>query len=170
MSRTFAVVAPGTRLAWMLPGVSLLAGVVGIALAMRETPIATLALLPLALGAVLVGVTLTRRRVELENGELRIAAGLNSRRIDVSKLQLDQAAIIDLTKRRELRPFWRTFGTGLPGYRAGHYRLRNGTRAFVLVTDTRRVLALPEQDGRMVLLSLAQPQALLDAIAGRTAR
>ena len=35
---------------------------------------------------------------------------------------------------------------------------------FALVTDKRRVLALRERGGRLLLLSLVQPQALLDAI------
>ena len=55
-------------------------------------------------------------------------------------------------------------GTSMPGYRAGHFRLRDRRRAFVLVTRREKLLALPERNGRMLLLSLKQPQALLDAL------
>ena len=57
----------------------------------------------------------------------------------------------------------------LPGYQAGHFRLRAKLgKAFCLVTDTRRVLWLPMRDGKQqLLLSLERPQALLDALRGR---
>ena len=35
---------------------------------------------------------------------------------------------------------------------------------FALLTDRDRVLALPERDGRLLLLSLDNPQSLLDAL------
>ncbi len=43
-------------------------------------------------------------------------------------------------------------------------RLRDRSPAFVLLTDRSRVLMLPEKPGKKVLLSLQQPQALLDAL------
>ena len=63
-----------------------------------------------------------------------------------------------------LRPLLNTFGTAMPGYSAGHFRLRDRSRGFLLLTDRRKVLALPERGGRTLLLSLERPQALLDAL------
>lgn len=166
MHRHFDVVSPDLRLLWALPGLVLLAAAIGLGLAMRETPLAVIGLLPVALASVIVFVALHRRRVDIADGKLDIVAGINRHRVRLSDLDLDNAAIVDLSERTELRPFWRTFGTGAPGLRAGHYRLRNRDKAFVLVTDTRRVLVLPERSGRTLLLSVERPQALLDALRG----
>lgn len=164
MPRTYTVTPPTTALVWLLPAFALLLALIGLAVMIPQTPSAAWGMLPVALAGVLLAAGIRRRHVELDAGELRIAAGILRRRVQRSTLRLDAAAVVDLSERTELRPAWRSFGIGLPGYRAGHYRLRNGTRAFVLVTDTRRVLVLPEQDGRTLLLSLEQPQALLDAL------
>lgn len=55
----------------------------------------------------------------------------------------------------------------MPGYQAGHFRQVGGGKVFALVTDRRKVLALRENGGRLLLLSLAQPHALLDALSRR---
>ena len=164
MPRPYAVTPPTTPLIWLLPAFALGMALIGLAVMIPQTPSAAWGLLPVALAAVLIAIGIRRRRVELDGGELRIAAGFLRHRVQRSALRLDAAAVVDLAERTELRPFWRSFGIGLPGYRAGHYRLRNGTKAFVLVTAPRRVLVLPEHDGRTLLLSLEQPQALLDAL------
>ena len=51
----------------------------------------------------------------------------------------------------------------LASSRGGHYLLRDRTRAFLLLTRG-RTLVLPRRDGKRVLLTLEQPQALLDAL------
>jgi len=164
MSRPYTVTPPTTPLVWLVPAFALLMASIGLAVLIPRTPGAAVGLLPVALAGVLVAVAIRRRRVELAGGELRIAAGLLRHRVARSGLDLGKAAVVDLAERTELRPLWRTFGVGMPGYRAGHYRLRNGAKAFVLLTDTRRVLMLPAREGRTLLLSLEQPQALLDAL------
>jgi crotonobetainyl-CoA:carnitine CoA-transferase CaiB-like acyl-CoA transferase len=63
----------------------------------------------------------------------------------------------------------RTNGVGLPGYRAGWFRLRNGEKALAFVTDVHRVTYLRTTDGYSVLLSVEQPQqfaSALQALAG----
>jgi hypothetical protein len=117
-----------------------------------------------ALAIALLSWSVRRRHVILEDGRLRIAGGLNSTTVAVDQLDLDAARVVDLREAGALAPSWKTFGTSMPGFRAGHFRLRNRGRAFVLLTDTRRVLALSERSGRTLLLSLERPQALLDAL------
>ena len=58
----------------------------------------------------------------------------------------------------------KTNGFGLPGYWAGHFMMRDKRRAFCLVTDVSKVLALPHADGRVWLLSFEHPQAVLDIL------
>ena len=52
----------------------------------------------------------------------------------------------------------------MPGYQAGHFRLRDRSRAFLLVTDRAKALLLPERGGRTLLLSAERPQTLLEAL------
>ena len=101
---------------------------------------------------------------------LHVVAGLFSQRVPVDRIDLGRARILNLEERTELRPAIKTFGMSLPGYQAGHFRLRADLgKAFCLVTDRRRVLWLPQGGGKdQTLLSLEQPQALLDAL--RSAR
>jgi hypothetical protein len=55
-------------------------------------------------------------------------------------------------------------GTGLPGYRAGWFRLNNGERSLVYVTDWARVVYVPTSEGYSVLLSTPDPSALAEAL------
>jgi hypothetical protein len=105
-----------------------------------------------------------RRSVELDAGLLVIRAGLNTRRVQASALELERARIIDLDQQVELLPGRKTLGTSLPGYQSGWFRTRQWGKGFYLLTERRRVLWLPERNGAHLLLSLQQPQALLAAL------
>ncbi|KQY51846.1 PH domain-containing protein [Lysobacter sp. Root494] len=164
MIREFAVPAPDARKMWLLLGPVLLAAVVGIGIAAREQPRAMFLFPLLLLPALLLVAKFRRSRVLLRDGELVVQAGLNSHRVPLDALDLEHARIVDLAERTELRPMLKTFGTSLPGYRSGHFRLRDLSRAFVLLTGARRVLVLPERSGRRLLLGVEKPQALLDAL------
>jgi hypothetical protein len=59
----------------------------------------------------------------------------------------------------------RTLGTGLPGYKAGWFRLGNGEKALVYLTDLERAVYVPTRAGYSLLLSPADPQAFLNALA-----
>lgn len=164
MDRTFEIPAPDLRLVMLMPALGLIAGIVGLSLAAREEPRVWL-LAPVIAGAVgLILWSIRRRRVALDGDMLDIRAGINSARVKVAALDLDGARIVDLDDVSTLRPMLKTFGTAMPGYRAGHFRLRDRSRAFLLVTDPHKVLAVREHDGRMLLLSLQRPQAALDAL------
>ncbi|MBN8211385.1 MAG: hypothetical protein J0M09_00520 [Xanthomonadales bacterium] len=165
MRREFTIVPPDLRLVVMASGIGLLVGVVAIGFAAREQPMIWLA--AIAMTVLVVGMTawlVRRRQVVLDGDLLTVAAGFNTARIRTADLDIAAARILDLAKDSTLKPGLKTFGSSMPGYRAGHFRLRNRSRAFVLLTDTTKVLALPERSGRMLLLSLERPQALLDAL------
>ncbi len=162
--REFEVVAPDLRKAWLLPGVAMLAGAIGLAVAAQADRGALVALPFLLLTVAAIAITLRRRRVRLEAGVLRVAAGMHNHKVVVTGLDLAGARIVDLAEHTALRPRWKTFGASMPGFHAGHFRLRDRSKAFLLVTDTARVLVLPERSGRKLLLSLRQPKALLDAL------
>jgi len=164
----FPVVPPDARLIWLLPGIAMLAVVIGTFVLMRQEPRAWV-MLPATLAIVVVlALILRRHRISIVGDTLVIAAGLNTRRIAVGDLDLATARVVDLRERREWRPSIKLFGTRVPGLSAGYFRLRDRSRAFVLVTDPSRVLVLNERSGHRLLLSLTKPQALLDALQMKT--
>lgn len=166
MKRDFDVAAPDLRLTWWLPALAFIGGLTGIAVAARQDPSVWLVTLVLLLAIALIGVAVQRRRVVLDQGVLRVDAGFTSRRIPTTELLPSQARIVDLDEHIEIRPWLKSFGLGtrLPGYFAGYFHARDRVRIFALVTRSSRVLVLPEMSGRRLLLSLKQPQALLDAL------
>jgi hypothetical protein len=113
----------------------------------------------------LVGGVLTlamrRRHIVLDNRELQVRATFYTKKLPVEAIDLERARVLSLEEHTDLAPMLKTNGFGLPGFKAGHFRLRNLTKAFCLVTDRTRVLTLPLREGGMVLLSPARPADLL---------
>ena len=83
--------------------------------------------------------------------------GEYSLHVDRTDLDLDSARPVDLTQPgpHELRV--RALGTGMPGYSAGWFRTGGNAKAFVVVTDRRRVAYLPTRSGYSLLISVADP-------------
>lgn len=102
--------------------------------------------------------------VQVESEGLRISGTLYGRLIPLESLRLDEARVLDLERDAGYRLKWRTNGIGLPGYKAGWFRLRNGEKALAFITDTRRILYLPTREGFSVLLSVAQPVRMLELL------
>lgn len=95
---------------------------------------------------------------------LRIRGDVYGRLIPRSAILADQARAVDLGRDRDVAPTIRTRGTGLPGYSAGWFRLRNGQKALLYVTDRSRVAYIPTTEGYAVLLSTPDPDALIAAL------
>ena len=155
-------VAPLHRGAWLLMLVVPAFVIVGLLLSQQQaTPIPVW--VPFFITLLMAGLALAlrRRRISVEGHELAIAATFYTRRIAVAALDLDKARIINLAEHTEFKPAIKTNGFNLPGFLAGHCRLRNRAKAFCLLTDRERVLVLPQNDGSLILLSPEKPQALL---------
>ncbi|GAA4781384.1 PH domain-containing protein [Lysobacter hankyongensis] len=168
MRREFAVPPPDLRWLILMPALGLIAGLVGIAFGAREEPRLWLMAIPMTLAVLLMSLLVRRRRVALEDDRLQIAGSMHGRTVRVAELDLAAARIVDLAEATALRPRFKTFGTSMPGFHAGHFRLRDRSQAFVLITGRSKVLMLPERGGRRLLLSLEKPQALLDALKAVT--
>jgi hypothetical protein len=97
---------------------------------------------------------------------LDVRATLYRKRVPAAALDLGRARVVDLAERTELRPWLKSNGMSVPGFHAGHFRLRGDFgKAFCLLTQRQRVLWLPLREGKeQFLLSLEKPQALLDAL------
>lgn len=111
---------------------------------------------------VMLSVLMARRKLGFDGERLVIKGALYTRRVPLERLDLDAARIVDLAEHTALKPLLRMNGMSVPGFHVGHYRLRDHSRAFCLLTATDRVLVLPERDGLIYLLSPERPQALLD--------
>ena len=171
--REFAVVPPPAHAGLLLAALLAVAAVALLVAFLKESAsgqsqawsiVGSLAIL--AAVSLLAFVSLLRRRVSLEEGRLRVQAGIFAQTVAAADLDLVRARVLDLAERTELRPAIRTWGMSMPGYHAGHFRLRRSLgKAFCLVTDRQRVLWLPRRQGNaQLLLSVEQPQLLLDAL------
>jgi hypothetical protein len=103
--------------------------------------------------------------VEVESDSLVISGTLYGRRISLDSIRVDQARELNLVHDADYRLKWRTNGIGLPGYKAGWFRLRNGEKALAFITDAHRVVYFPTSEGYSVLLSVANPPEILELLA-----
>ena len=103
-------------------------------------------------------------RFTVSNEGLRLQGDLYGRLIPRESLKLDEAVVTNLNTDTDHQPTRRTMGTGLPGYSAGWFKLRNGMKALLYVTDRTRVACIPTTEGFTVMLSVAEPQTLIDAL------
>ena len=95
---------------------------------------------------------------------LRLQGDLYGRFIPAGQLRPAMARRIDAATSAELRPTRRTMGTGMPGYRAGWFRLANGERALLYLTDASKAVYIPTSDGYSVLVSPVDPDGFLAAL------
>jgi hypothetical protein len=164
----FPLPPPGQSI-WLWLWVPLLfSGVVLMAGLLSGYRGSALHLLPVLPAIALFGAGLSwmvrRRRIRLDNRELQITATLYTRNVAVEAIDLSRARIVSLEEHTELKPHLKTHGFSVPGFHAGHFRLRNLSKAFCLITDRTRVLSLPLRDGGQILLSPEKPHVLLERL------
>lgn len=127
-------------------------------------PVAVVVLVTVVLGASVIASRSARFEVSSEG--LRLRGDLYGRLIPAHELRRDGIARVDLSARPELAPRWRTMGTGLPGFQSGWFRLRNGEKALLYLTDRTRAVYVPTTAGYSVLLSPRDPDAFVAALRG----
>jgi hypothetical protein len=111
-----------------------------------------------------ISYSATHVRFEVSPEGLRIRGDLYGRFVPSASLLPAEARQIDLRSDTQHRPARRTNGAGLPGYRAGWFRLADREKALLFVTDTSRVVYVPTRDGYSLLLSPADPQGFLASL------
>jgi hypothetical protein len=113
-----------------------------------------------------------RASFELAPEGLRLRGELLYRRfVPREALLADEARLVDLRSESGLAPRVRTFGTGMPGYAAGWFRLNNGKKALVYITEPSSVVVIPTNEDYSVMLSVTEPERLLArlrAVYGRS--
>lgn len=103
-------------------------------------------------------------KFEVSNEGVTIRGDMFGRFVPKDKMVLKSARAVDLTQETSLAPKWRTGGTGYPGYKSGWYRLANDSKALVFITDPHHVVYIPVEDGSALMLSVANPDELLNAL------
>ena len=123
--------------------------------------------------AILLGATvllvMSVRGARVSSFEIRpdglvLHGDLYGRFIPRAQLQVASARRVDLTRDEGLRPKWRRMGTGLPGYQAGWFRLRNGDKALLYLTDRTKAVYVPTTAGYSLLLSPRDPDGFLSRL------
>ena len=152
MTETFFIVPAGSRVIWVLVGL-VLTVMVGV----------SALLFAAARGQ-------TASRFELSPAGLRLRGDLYGRLIPASDLRGDAARVVDLDMERSLAPVRRTNGTAVPGYQAGWFRLRNGERALLYLTDRHHAVYIPTRRDYSLLLSVQDPDRFLQRLRTVAAR
>lgn len=124
--------------------------------------VATMGVLGLSLGSARTA------RFEVSPAGLRLRGDIYGRLVPASALRVGEARAVDLNVDKSLAPSMRTMGTAVGGYRAGWFRLHNGEKALLYITDKSRVVYVPTTSGYSVLVSVADPAAFLQALRRAT--
>jgi hypothetical protein len=143
---SFSIAPAATRVLWFLP----------VFLVVVLVPVIAL-----------VGGSLVASRsahFDISPAGLRLRGDWYGRMIPAEQIRGQAARRVDFTAEPDLAPQRRTMGTGLPGYQAGWFQLRNGERALLYLTDRHRAVYLPTTAGYSLLLSPADPDAFLSAV------
>ncbi len=101
--------------------------------------------------------------ISLTDQSLKVKSAFFGRTVDRSEIIWADARMINSSTDSELLPKVRTSGIGLPGYAAGWFVLRNGTRAFMLTTED-PLLYLPVADGSALVLSVDTSSTLFQTL------
>ena len=106
----------------------------------------------------------TTSRFEITAEGLRLRGDLYGRLIPWPEVRAAESRIVNLGVTYELAPKRRTAGTAVPGYQAGWFRLQNGEKALLYLTDRQRAVYVPTTKGYSLLLSPQEPQRFLDRL------
>lgn len=132
-------------------------------------PLWLLAIICLLLVAVLMALAFTAyssrtSRIEIGADRIKLVGDFWGREIPFALLDASGARILNLTRDSKYAPKRRTFGTGLPGYASGWFRLRSGEKALVYLTRRHDVVYVPTSDGYSLLLSVDEPVRFIESL------
>jgi hypothetical protein len=115
--------------------------------------------------AILIAAAMGVRNPQAKLGKdgLSIKVSFIDKQWAISTIDRANAALVNLESRQELRPKWKLWGVAMPGLSSGLFKLYDGRKAHVYITDRRKVVYLPTQSGP-VLLSLERPREFLDTL------
>lgn len=145
-------------------------GIATIALAVVKAPFnwpvwGAVAAISIATTAVLF-FYMRRGSLDLTSDRLIVRSAFYTAKFPRAQIRKQDVAVIDMKERTALKPTLRTNGVGLPGYLAGWFRLKNGDKGFLYVTNPREVVYLPTTTGTTILINVAHPDTLAEQFSG----
>ena len=117
-------------------------------------------LLVLGVMGILVATTrgASNSRFDVSPEGIRIRGDIYGRVVPASTIRRDAVRAVNLATEPDLAPRRRTMGTAMPGYHSGWYRLQNGRKALLYLTDQSRAVYVPTSGDYDLLLSPAEPE------------
>ena len=103
-------------------------------------------------------------RFDIDQNELKIKGGLYRRNLKIEELDRDSLSIVDLTVSKDLKPVIKKNGIGLSGIKEGWFKLKNGEKSLLFLTDTKKVVYLQTTKGYSLLLSVKNPEEFIDRL------
>jgi hypothetical protein len=151
MTEVFPIVPTQGRLLWVLLG-----------------------LVAVVMVAVVAVVALSARGArhssfEISGEGLRLHGDLYGRLIPAAAIKSAEARLVNVGVDPGFGPTTRIAGTAVPGYHAGWYKLRNGEKALLYLTERKRAVYVPTTLGYSVLLSPQEPERFVDRLRAITA-
>lgn len=95
---------------------------------------------------------------------LEIHGSMYGRTIPRQSLVVEDARIVNLKAQQALAVTTRTNGTSVPGFDEGWFRLSDGRKALLLVTNEREAVYVPTTQDYVVLVSPMRPELFLAAL------
>jgi hypothetical protein len=102
---------------------------------------------------------------EVTPAGLTIRGSIYGRTVPTAQIRLDGTRRLTTNDTPGIYPKWRTNGTGARDYSAGWFKLNDGRKALLFVTDWSRTIVVPTTAGYDMVLSPEEPDALVAAIA-----
>ena len=103
-----------------------------------------------------------RHRLALDDAGLEVTTSFYRRRLAWPELRLEEARVVSLGERPELKPALKSNGYALPGFRSGWFRTRQRTKLLAATAGGDRVLWVPTTQGYDLLLQPRSLQATLE--------
>ena len=110
-----------------------------------------------------ISISSRNTKFEVSSAGLKITGNIYGRMIPFDVLRLEEARSINMNVQSEFKVRFGTSSTRMPRYRAGWFRSGQG-KMLAFVTDPARVLYIPTRKGYGVLLSVEQPDVLLETL------
>ena len=131
----------------------------------RAFSVIGIVIIPVILIMGLVAYSAINTRFEINDEGLHIKRAIYGRFIPKESIIVENSRILNLNVDSELKPVRRTNGIGLPGYSEGWFKLANGERALLFVSDRVNVIYLPTTEGYSVFLSTVNFEEFIESLS-----
>jgi len=96
---------------------------------------------------------------------LDIQASLYSRKIQLDQIKRNEIKLVNIINNLNWSPKWRTNGIGFSGYKEGWFKLHNGEKGLLFMTDKRKVVLIPTINNYYIMVSPTNPTEFIQALS-----